>query len=184
MQKGNKSKSLNVNKLEHLKISIDISGDSLTSGVSEVTGRLDGYAFDTLWVVPTSELIEKKDRNDISKTINITYPSYNDQTIKIARDKIFLIKYKSKTSESLTNLAFFFSGIGELATLIVAPLISINYSNGNFNRHLYYSCALGGIAMAGISIPFFVFSKEKKISFRKRNKQGNAVWRFYENDGW
>jgi hypothetical protein len=52
----------------------------------------------------------------------------------------------------------------------VAPLVSINYKNGDFNQSRYYTTAGIGLIGIGASIPIYFIFRDKKI-------------KIYQNDG-
>jgi hypothetical protein len=95
-----------------------------------------------------------RDENLIEKEIlikNITY-------IEISR--------KFNTSGISPTIALF----STITTLIVAPLVSINYKTGDFNQSKYYTTAGIGLIGIGASIPLYFVFKDKQINL-------------YQNDG-
>jgi len=76
------------------------------------------------------------------------------------------ISRKFNTSGISPTIALF----STIATLIVAPLVSINYKNGDFNQSRYYTTAGIGLIGIGASIPIYFIFKDKKINI-------------YQNDG-
>lgn len=73
---------------------------------------------------------------------------------------------------------YFTLSVGILTSLVIAPLISINYKNGNFNKDRYYKTAALGIGMVGISIPITVISRKKTYIFKfDKDKPNDKVWK-------
>jgi hypothetical protein len=182
IQKGEKVKRINIHKQIYFKFSFDISGDSLAYGVREITGTPEMITTDLIELLSTNEEIITKDLNESSRTITTKFPPGISPSLLLRKEEITIMKYKSKSSETLNSLGYIFLGVGELTALFIAPLISINYSNGNFNKNLYYGCALTGIGMMGISIPLFIFGKEKKVILKYRNYENIVPWRFYSSE--
>ena len=120
----------------------------------------------------------------VSSGIRFDYDDYDPRRQTLAKNNIFLIKYKSRTADTFTNIGHFILSLGTITSLIVAPLISINYSNGNFNTKLYYSCALSGLAAATISIPMVVLSRAKNVKFCPRGYSKEEPWKFDKNNNW
>ncbi|MDQ3111745.1 MAG: hypothetical protein M3R17_17790 [Bacteroidota bacterium] len=63
------------------------------------------------------------------------------------------------------GLTFFAS----LTTLVVAPLVSIDYRNGGFNSTRYLKWAVAGLCGLGISIPLMLITKPRTYLIASRN---------------
>lgn len=61
-------------------------------------------------------------------------------------------------------------GISAFSALIVAPLVSINYRNGNFNQKRYYAVTLSSLAVLSVGIPILLFKKDDKYYNIKAKK--------------
>jgi len=76
------------------------------------------------------------------------------------------ISHSFNTSGISPTIALF----STITTLIVAPLVSINYKTGDFNQSKYYTTAGIGLIGIGASIPIYFVFRDKKI-------------KLYQNDG-
>lgn len=72
-------------------------------------------------------------------------------------------------SSKLDFLAPTLASTSVLTTLIIAPLISINYKTGDFNQKRYYKTALIGLIGIGTSIPIHYLFKTKSLRIIPRN---------------
>lgn len=94
-----------------------------------------------------------------------TYWSNSDYGSKkgIFLNSIFYFKIQSNKSMNLENLGDFFCYSGLFSTLILAPLVSINYHNSDFNSKRYYHWALAGIAATGLGLAITLTNHPKRI---------------------
>ncbi|WP_375562435.1 hypothetical protein ACE193_07775 [Bernardetia sp. OM2101] len=85
--------------------------------------------------------------------------------------KINFLSTNSSSRETLGATGQFISGVSLITTLVVAPLISINYKNGNFNQDRYYKFAGGGLLGLSIGIPLTFLNDQKKYNLIYKNGQ-------------
>jgi hypothetical protein len=93
-----------------------------------------------------------------------------------------VLDVQSNRKESLETLSGYTAFVSCLTTLIVAPLISINYKNWEFNQKRYYKVAGAGLIGIGICIPIIKLTQSKtyNLTFDKKIKN-KKLWRV-END--
>ncbi len=163
---------------------IDYEESKLEKGVLNQTGYFNGAIKDftdsSIRFIFHQENINVDYEN--GKTANIENNYYKDDKTEI--DPLWRNeKYEEKEIllKNITDIEisqkFMVSGISPtvalfstITTLIIAPLISINYKTGNFNQSKYYTTAGIGLIGIGASIPIYFIFRDKKINL-------------YQNDG-
>ncbi len=102
-----------------------------------------------------------------------TYYPTNPDTIQypwIEYYRIEKIPYKNISSVTYYRqakienaIAYVFAG-SLVSALVVAPLVSYNYRNGNFNQSRYYKIIVPSLITCGISIPISIISSHKNYT--------------------
>lgn len=78
----------------------------------------------------------------------------------------------------------FFNSVGAVLTscsmataLLIAPLISINFKNGDFDKEKYYKTAISGLIGFGVGIPLLAIGQEKEYFITTKNGEtGKNFW--------
>lgn len=158
------------------------SADSLTSEIhSTFNGKLMSVDTISIRISLSYESIstEYKDGSTMNLQRDYSYLKYNN-TENFKKVDLKNIKYISYTSPT----RYFFESIGGptvsisvLTTLFIAPLVSINYKNGDFNKARYYKVAGIGLVGVAVSIPLLAFSNPKDYKLiSKNNIPGKTLW--------
>jgi len=107
------------------------------------------------------------------------YKDYDTpEAVKVKKDKIFSISYQThsaQTFERIGGMGIFF---GAFTTLIIAPLASIQYKEGGFNKNRYFAIAGGGLAVTTISIPITILGSQKHYNINPEYEKGKNTWDF------
>jgi hypothetical protein len=163
---------------------INYKESNLEKGIISQTGSFDGAIKD--FTDTSIRFIFQQENINIDyengKTAYIENNYYKEDTIDIDplwrgekyEEKEVLLKNITKIEISQKFNA---SGISPtialfstITTLIVAPLVSINYKTGDFSQSKYYTTAGIGLIGIGASIPIYFIFRDKKINL-------------YQNDG-
>ena len=163
---------------------INYKESNLEKGVISQTGSFDGAIKD--FTDTSIRFIFQQENINIDyengKTAYIENNYYKEDTVDIDplwrgekyEEKEVLLKNITKIEISQKFNA---SGISPtialfstITTLIVAPLVSINYKTGDFSQSKYYTTAGIGLIGIGASIPIYFIFRDKKI-------------KLYQNDG-
>ncbi len=128
----------------------------------------------------------------ISPTIDITFINYScdssyyqhrwsqkpSSSTEIKISDIRMMEYQTNSAQHWKFFGDASIFIGGFISLVVAPLISINYKNGGFNKERYFKSAAIGLGIVTIGIPISILSKEKKFFFKDQTcKKKTKIWR-------
>ncbi len=107
---------------------------------------------------------------------NFDYPvSENLRNINLK--SLNYISYSSPSRSFFNSLGTTVTFLSILTTAIVAPLASINYKNGKFNKDRFYSITGEGLIGLSVGIPLVIFTKAKTYKFTEKNSiQGKDLW--------
>lgn len=115
-----------------------------------------------------------------SRTIN-DYTSFeysgNDNLRSINFKDLNYINYLSPSRNFFRTLGSATTVLSVLTTAIVAPLVSIDYKNGGFNKDRYFAFSGGGLIGLSVGIPLIAFSKPKTYKLTEKNStRGKDLW--------
>jgi hypothetical protein len=103
--------------------------------------------------------------------------SSNDNLRNIPLKNLGYIYYRSPSRYFFRNFGIATSFLSAFTSLIVAPLVSINYRNGGFNKDRYFAIAGSGLIGLTVSIPVLIFSKPKFYMLKNQySKQRKDIW--------
>jgi len=177
LSNGNRTKKLHIENdfdnfkvITYNKLSIDV--DSITT----VTGYFHEINNEMLRVFPKiyNIKITSCDSSYVVEKITCKPQKYVDIDI----NSIKLISYQDASSQNRYGVGTFFYILGGFTSLVVAPLISINYSDGTFNEQRYFRTAGIGAGLVCIGVPLAIFGNPKKYHFMPKNeKHPKKLWR-------
>ncbi|MFN6377787.1 MAG: hypothetical protein ACK4WD_00825 [Flavobacteriales bacterium] len=108
------------------------------------------------------ENIYLEHENGIESEIHNNYPYSQDENLrKINIENINYIDYTSPSLDVLQTIGSAATFLSIVSTVIVAPLLSINYKNGDFNQDRYYTMAGAGLIGLSVGIPLQLFSNSR-----------------------
>ncbi|WP_338792214.1 hypothetical protein V9L05_16000 [Bernardetia sp. Wsw4-3y2] len=106
----------------------------------------------------------KYDKNKIIKVVDIPFQKVNS------------ISYSTPTRQVLGGISNSAAILSAFTTLIVAPLVSINYGSGKFRQDRYYKFAGVGLFSFIVSLPIAALSSSKKYKISRNNQKGEDFW--------
>ena len=108
-------------------------------------------------------------------TDNINYSG--DKNIVINLDNLKEVEYLKSAKNTLFGIGYFTMSLSFLTSAVIAPLVSINYKNGDFNKDRYYKVAGSGLICMGASIPLLFFGKTKTYKMTQFGmEQDKELW--------
>ena len=164
---GKKTKKLFYNQGHYIEYILTTNIDTTISIFRHVQGSVTKITKDSLILLMTEDDLFQRNSDCSLIEINKSYRYPNDY-LKIRLDQLTQINYESKTAINWKNIGISSIIIGSLTSLILAPLISINYKTGQVNSTRYITCASIGLAFIVVCIPIVATSHERKYYFDKK----------------
>ena len=97
------------------------------------------------------------------------------RTIKLS--ELQYLQYNSPFKSSLNDATSPILALSTITALLVAPLVSIKYKNGQFNSNRYYKWAAGGLIGVSVSIPVVLLTRPKKYLIGiKKDEMPSQFW--------
>jgi len=109
---------------------------------------------------------------------NFVYPG-NEYLRNISLINLYQIDYTSPSRYFFWTFGSATTVLSVVATAIVAPLVSINYKDGGFNKDRYFAVAGSGLIGLSIGIPLTVAGKQRAYKLTDRNfseGKGKGLW--------
>lgn len=155
--------------------------DSISSETHTLSGYIETINDTSIDFELFSESVNLKLKNGFSSRTEKYYPDFSDSVKKNIRNintkYLTQIDYSSPSRNSINAIGVMTTLISVMTTFIVAPLISINYKNGDFNKDKYFK--VGGIGLIGLSvgIPLNIIGRSKTYNLTAKNiSKGKDYW--------
>jgi hypothetical protein len=174
---GKRTKEFLYNQGNFLEFVFPDSKDSNVSIYRSVQGTITKITKDSLILHLTLDYIIQRNQDYLQIETRKIYQNPTEY-LKLRFDQLSQINYQSKNSNNWVEIGASSILLGSLISLILAPLISINYKTGQVNSTRYITCASIGLAFVAIGIPIVASSKEKKFYLKKDHAPKNSkIWR-------
>jgi len=151
--------------------------------VLSTTGQLVGYSDSTLVIfskINTSfeKFVSPKKNHCDSSHFFKDWNYINNKNIVVRMDQIESLTHQSYRAQIWETGGYIAIVFGSLTSLVIAPLISINYIDGGFNSQRYFKTVAVGFGMLSVGIPLAIFNKEKHFNFKHpQNKEERKLWK-------
>lgn len=150
---------------------------------SLVTSQSHAYNGRILHIDSTNILFElySEDITSINKfgVYTSTYKYYNYylsdnyddsiHTVNLNPKQLTNIYYTSASRNTFRSIGYGITIASAITTFIVAPLASINFNNGNFNKNRFYSIAGSGLIGLSVGIPLIILGRERYYNLTTPN---------------
>jgi hypothetical protein len=174
--KSNKSTfTIKSERCNYIRLTFNQEGDSLKYFTTSIKGQLLSASPSEISLTPAYLKTIKISNDCFNQKTETTYPQ-NSNSIAFKVDKINVLSYQSNAANGCLVAGAILTFIGSLTTLIVAPLVSIDYKTGAINSQRYYKVAAIGLGLGIVSIPLFVLSKEKKFFLKASKDSKRKTW--------
>ena len=153
-----------------LTLHSDTAGTTeIDSQTVELYGGISKYHSDSLTMQLSYESTTIHYKNCYITTITKNYQSCCQEEVlpenkKIAIQTIKTIQYSTRTSGSIYGVAAALCILSGTTALAVAPLVSLNYKNGDFNSAKYKTWAGAGLIGMAVTLPVMYIFREKKYN--------------------
>jgi hypothetical protein len=173
------------NKVKTLKYGGDIRLNSLVQGpdISEgdktIEGELTQIKGQYIQVLPEYDQRVIVFKNGLRKESSNDYEQLKGlQPLSVELNGLYQIGYRSARAKKTEAIGGLLTVFGGLSALVVAPLVSIDYSDGSFNKDRYYEWAGTSLAATGLGVAFLVGSSRKKYRIQSPgDEKDNKLWR-------
>lgn len=91
-----------------------------------------------------------------------------------------IITRQSGFQMGMENFAGAALTISSISALLISPLISIRYKEGGFNSNLYFKAAGFSLLGAAITIPLFIYSKERHYLIQPKGTVSSCDYWYLE----
>lgn len=163
----------------NLKPKVDSTSKTITD--KQVYGHIDSMSLRELFFNVENLYIQKgEEMGHCSNSSSQTFHCDENFIQTYPFSEIEQITYSSSFQSNAvfpTAMTMFASG---LTALVVAPLVSINYSTGEFDTGRYYKVAGAGLAGFAITLPLVIKFQGKKYSITNKDTPKKGYWYFSE----
>ncbi|MCP3929524.1 MAG: hypothetical protein GY705_10525 [Bacteroidetes bacterium] len=144
-----------------------------------IGGRIDRFTKDSIWLMPEYEELNTQNIKGIKIHSKKQFPKGTIPKVAFNKNEIIYLDLQSDKDIKWTEAGHVLTFLGSLTTLIIAPLVSIEYGNkGKFHSNRYYKWAAVGLGMVGVAIPIYVSSKKKKFDLTFYDNNVKRIWHF------
>ncbi|MBR9860045.1 hypothetical protein GYB22_04735 [bacterium] len=155
--------------------SVNIYG-TRKSGNARVYGYILDVVNDSIVLGVSRKYIDLELYEGQETTVIIEYPYSDLKTEYYGLDEFGSISFSTPANNFWLGLGSTLYVGGLATTLLAAPLVSINYKNGDFNKRRYYIWALSGFASITVGIPLAIIGGEKSYDLVEPKYKNSYQW--------
>ena len=150
-----------------IRLSVNMDRSGYTYGKRILDGQLVRGTDKRVKIIPAIEEQHITLDNGLRK-VNIT--EYDElkglQALSIEVPQLEAIAYRSHFAKKLERTGRSLTIIGSISALLVAPLVSIDYKNGDFDKDRYFLWAGSSLAATGLGVGILIGSGKKKYQIK------------------
>lgn len=156
-----KTKALKEGGKITLHLDLPASGQAEYSN-RQLAGSLELPQYGMLRLMPEWETQEYQFDNGLKKKNETNYQALaGRKPMSIATKDVRSIQYRTKSAQERTEIGGIAVLVGALSTLVVAPLVSIDYSEGTFNGDTYFRWAGYSLGVTGLGVGLMLSGKQR-----------------------
>ena len=161
-------------------LSIPVSGPDISCGYRKLQGKLLDGGKGLLRLEPQEEIRTVTFSSGLQKEDKSSYEGISNlPAMSVAKVDIDYISYRSKNAEAYHNSGLVITTLGALTALVVAPLVSLNYSEGAFNSDRYFRWAGISLGATGVGVAMTLGTKKRGFQLQRPGMEaGRKVWVF------
>ena len=131
------------------------------------TGVIDSVTNDSVFVnadYVSTMLTNDYNGNTVTSTTAVAGENINESKLALALENDLIISYSSPGRFFVNNLGIILFSGGITTAFMIAPFLSINYSNGDFKEDRYYRIAGYSLSVATLGIPLVLLSQPRNYA--------------------
>ncbi len=171
---GKKEKTLKTDGAQFLEFSFNITGDSLNCGTQSFSGKILSLNEQLISFQPETESLNITRLDGTVMQSKTKYPA-GAATVVLPAGAIGMVRYQSEAARNWYNLGGTMTVVGGITSLILAPLMSIEYGAGGFNEDRFFRWSGAGLASVSLGVPMMILTKKKKY-YLKGGTHGKRIW--------
>ncbi|MCO6478775.1 MAG: hypothetical protein J5I94_19225 [Phaeodactylibacter sp.] len=162
----------------HIGLGLPIEGPELAFGYRLLKGQLKDTNRGLIRVLPVDEEKTLRFSNGLSRKEDIEYTDIrNVPPISLPITDISHITYRKKGAKDWSNMGALITTLGALSALVVAPLASIDYSEGKMNSDLYFRWAGYSLGLTGVGVAMIIGGKKRHFDIQRPGQAaGKGLW--------
>jgi hypothetical protein len=149
----------------------EVTGSGISEGIKTLEGQLAAPVDPLIKILPEMEVRELYFDNGLFKETTTDYSELNGRkpmSVEVAG--LTQVAYRGPGSEKWVGIGSLLTMFGGLGALVVAPLVSIDYRNGDFNKDRYYEWAGVSLAATGVGVAMLLTSSKKKYDLQQKDQ--------------
>jgi len=178
LKQSNRTRKIECSPGNYLVFELPTTTDTSIRAFDYYRGKILKITTDSITMQPTEIQYQIQSKDSSTFSTQRTFHQ-NAPVIRFSKDQVGKIFYESRKNDNWKSIGISSMILGCLTSLILAPLISINYSTGKVNSTTYITTASIGLTFVSVGIPLTVVNKEKKYHMKEALKGKKVpVWRF------
>lgn len=170
-----KTKKINLSKLGTVNITIPEENSAIDCGATTFSGEHVKVESGLMYIKLQSEVFQGKENGYTFKNEKKTR-RHQEPEISLNLQHAVGINLTSRASENISTFGGILTLLGSFTTLIVAPLVSINYADGGFNSQRYFKVAGTGLGAAVVGIPLVALFRSKTYVLKDFSGNDKEIW--------
>ena len=160
-----------------------VQGPDISEGDKIIEGELTKVQGQYVQILPSYDRRVVTYKNGLLKESSNDYEQLKGlQPLSVDLNGLYQIGYRSAKAERREAIGGILTVLGGLSALVVSPLVSIDYSNGDFNKDRYYQWAGTSLAATGLGVAILVGTSRKKYHIQlPGDEKDKKLWQIVLN---
>jgi hypothetical protein len=160
-------------------LQMPVTGVELKSGKRQVAGKLQQVSGDLVSIMPENEGQWLTYTNGAKKEEQVDFKQLNNrQPMNFQINQIESMCYRSTSAEDIRGFGGILFTLGVFSTLVVAPLVSLNYSGKGFNGQRYEQVAGYSLAATGLGTAILLSTPKRRFRLKSAaaSEKRERIW--------
>ncbi len=179
--KTGKVKTLSGTKAAYTNISSTLKSNDTIQTTRDVTGKIIEIDQQHIILQPTSDYYNHFRSSMGSQQIWNNYGFFEKtDPVRLKKNKVSEVAYQTRTAQTFESIGIAGGLLGLTTSLLVAPLASIQYRKGGFNKDRYFVLAGSGLAAATIGFTLVGIFDARRFQINPQFENGRNNWNFVQ----